>query len=850
MAEEPKKDDKKQKTCKSRRETAVQGTNDNSIVSKCSMAAVGYFDDVFLQEFVSKVTRRAPLIHRGYYIRAVTIDYILKSFLASQPGPKQIVSLGAGFDSAYFRLKAAEGLENVSFYEVDFPEVVKRKCAIIKAKGVLGNLIPGLHQQKPDQNPLIEIHTPGYTLVGVDLTQLNTLEAVLTHCGVDTDRPTLLLSECVLTYMTRRCSSAVLKWASETFANAVFVLYEQINPSDAFGLFMQRHFQVVGSPLRCITAFPTIQSQRERFLKMGWERTEALDMNQFYTSLVTGPQRHLVEMMEPFDEYEEWHLMCGHYMIMCGYIGRCGKLLQDMSEKCFQHVEDTDPELPIVCIEQLPVGYPLLRFGHSSALLNGCSYFVTVGGFGEQGGKHRRLIDVVVTDLNTFDSRIHYPTVDPKTVEVNRMHHVICALKDYSILLIGGRTSPIRLCRQLVRLNFIGLDINQSDSSKTKDASASGHSQDSYDSVSNNIQSEASDAVETGHIGSDDSKSIEGKSNMEQPSDCFCDNLAENVSRQCEVNSKVRNPLVTKPTNINNMPSSDDSGQDNDKTVIEEGNQQCKEIGENKKSANSKCKETGKKGKKSERFKTKTHKNEEFVSTGKGEPLNVDIGVMAESGDVPCPRWRHSALVLDKGGQECIFLFGGRTETVLALNDGYFLDTATGRWTKVSSAESVPARQAHSTTTWGQKVLVSGGLDSVLQPLNSVHTFDIKTCEWKTLTLKGKLLSRYSHTSHVIGEYLVLIGGVNFNHTQPGVALIHLPSLTCQEFPLQCQQKDAIVMLHRHTSVYCGDHSFIVVGGGGNCFSFGTHLNTTPLKLNLANCFNKMDNIVKNRNSD
>ncbi|XP_033762266.1 tRNA wybutosine-synthesizing protein 4-like isoform X2 [Pecten maximus] len=702
MAEEPKKDDKKHKTCKSRRETAVQGTNDNSIVSKCSMAAIGYFDDVYLQEFVSKVTRRAPLIHRGYYIRAVTIDYILKSFLASHQGPKQIISLGAGFDSAYFRLKAVDSLENVSFYEVDFPEVVKRKCAIIKAKDVLGDLIPGLDQQNTDQNPLIEIHTPGYTLVGVDLTQLNTLEAVLTHCGVDTERPTLLLSECVLTYMTRRCSSAVLKWASETFVNAVFVLYEQIHPNDAFGLFMQRHFQVVGSPLRCITAFPTIQSQQERFLKLGWERTEALDMNQFYMALVTGQQRHLVEMMEPFDEYEEWHLMCGHYMVMCGYIGRSGKLLQDMSQKCIKHLNEPDPDLPYVCIEHLPVGYPLLRFGHSSTHLHGSRFFVTVGGFGEQGGKHRRLIDVVVTDLKTFNSRIHYPTVDPKTIEVNRMHHVICALKDNTVLLIGGRTSPIRLCRQLVRLNFIGLDINQSESSNIKDTSSSDHSEqqlktgNSISSDSPSEQVEAGDTTEAGHTGNNDTNV--SKSRTEQSSECFCDNLAENVSRQCGLNSEVRNPLVSKPTNFDNMSKSDEARQDFcelGKSVIEHRNPQGTETGKKENTGNSnrrekgkvqkgrysKSKQTGNVEENSGQTVTKTDKNGKIVS--EGVPLNVDISVITESGDVPCPRWRHSALVVDRGGQECVFLFGGRTETLLALNDGYFLDTATGRWTKV-----------------------------------------------------------------------------------------------------------------------------------------------------------------------
>lgn len=42
----------------------VQGTNDSSVVSKASAAALGYFHDAFLQRFVCKVARRAPLVNR------------------------------------------------------------------------------------------------------------------------------------------------------------------------------------------------------------------------------------------------------------------------------------------------------------------------------------------------------------------------------------------------------------------------------------------------------------------------------------------------------------------------------------------------------------------------------------------------------------------------------------------------------------------------------------------------------------------------------------------------------------------------------------------------------------------
>jgi len=43
-------------------------------------------------------------------------------------------------------------------------------------------------------------------------------------------------------------------------------------------------------------------------------------------------------------------------------------------------------------------------------------------------------------------------------------------------------------------------------------------------------------------------------------------------------------------------------------------------------------------------------------------------------------------------------------------------------------------------------------------------------------------------------------------------------------------------MLHRHSSTYLGDDKFLIIGGGGNCFSFGTHLNITPVILDLSKC--------------
>uniref|UniRef100_A0A3Q3VR42 Uncharacterized protein n=1 Tax=Mola mola TaxID=94237 RepID=A0A3Q3VR42_MOLML len=121
------------------RDTSVQGTNDSSVVSKVSAAAQGYYQDVFLRQFVSKVHRRTPLINRGYYVRWRAVDHCVRSFLhVTENCPlRQIVSLGAGFDSLYFRLHADEALDRVVVFEVDFPDVVQRKAALINSNKTL-----------------------------------------------------------------------------------------------------------------------------------------------------------------------------------------------------------------------------------------------------------------------------------------------------------------------------------------------------------------------------------------------------------------------------------------------------------------------------------------------------------------------------------------------------------------------------------------------------------------------------------------------------------------------------------------------------------------------------------------
>ena len=42
-----------------------------------------------------------------------------------------------------------------------------------------------------------------------------------------------------------------------------------------------------------------------------------------------------------------------------------------------------------------------------------------------------------------------------------------------------------------------------------------------------------------------------------------------------------------------------------------------------------------------------------------------------------------------------------------------------------------------------------------------------------------------------------------------------------------------LVMLHSHGVVLTEDQKLLVIGGGGNCFSFGTHFNAGPVVIDL-----------------
>lgn len=90
----------------------------------------------------------------------------------------------------------------------------------------------------------------------------------------------------------------------------------------------------------------------------------------------------------------------------------------------------------------------------------------------------------------------------------------------------------------------------------------------------------------------------------------------------------------------------------------------------------------------------------------------------------------------------------------------------------------------------------------------------------------GNFPSQYSSTVECHNDIAYIIGGVRCQGDgTAGMIVLHLPSMTWKqcniEKPPDCQP----VILANHTAHYWRE-KIIIFGGGGNCFSFGTHYNS------------------------
>ncbi|XP_077357755.1 leucine carboxyl methyltransferase 1 isoform X1 [Festucalex cinctus] len=294
---------------------AVRATCDDATACKRFAISKGYWKDPYIQYFVRSVgERKAPEINRGYYGRVKGVNHLLDAFIRKTGRDCQVINLGAGLDTTFWRLKD-EDLLPKKYFEVDFPTVVARKIHYInRTKPHLSKPIIETHSTDCLLLDAHSLDSDRYCIIGADLRDTSALDEKLKKVHLNPELPTLLLSECVLVYMTPAQSGNLVHWAAGTFHTAMFVNYEQVNMSDRFGQVMIENLQRRQCTLAGVEVCRSLDSQKDRFLRSGWDHADALDMVTVYSML---PQEDVarIERLEFLDEKELLQQLLQHYSI-------------------------------------------------------------------------------------------------------------------------------------------------------------------------------------------------------------------------------------------------------------------------------------------------------------------------------------------------------------------------------------------------------------------------------------------------------------------------------------------------------------------------------------------------------
>jgi [phosphatase 2A protein]-leucine-carboxy methyltransferase len=333
------------------RDIIIRQTDGDASNSRLSAVSLGYLDDEYARYFLPATTpRRYPLINRGTYVRTSAIDRLVHAFLTtaidavSSPDsgaatPKaQIISLGAGSDTRFFRLSPSHR-QSLLYHELDFVDNVQAKLSAIESTPHLQQNIHQSMHISPDKTSLL---SPTYNLHAIDLRRFAEANPPVIP-NLRSDLPTLLLSECCLCYVPPTTATDILSYFTNALSTAslAIILYEPIRPYDSFGKTMITNLASRGIELQTVKRYYSLAAQRDRLKKAGFTTGQgARDVEQIYYAeeWVSRAERDRVESLEWLDEVEEWKLLASHYCVAWAWRDEQGRPTFDQA---WQNVSGT-----------------------------------------------------------------------------------------------------------------------------------------------------------------------------------------------------------------------------------------------------------------------------------------------------------------------------------------------------------------------------------------------------------------------------------------------------------------------------------------------------------------------------
>lgn len=310
---------------------SIMQTNEEATLCKLDAVRLGYWEDPFLSQMIHgtlRHERKAPDMYKGYYARVKCVDRLVLNFINAIKTSKgveasvQIVNLGAGYDTLYWRLKANTALNNavrIKVVDLDLLPVISKKCHAIRTRKQLFDMLAG--EVREGEIPHAELHSDGYDLVSADMRDTDEISRKLvTACKLDPKIPTIFIAECVLIYMSTDSTKQLLTWIAQAYETAAFINYEQVHMNDHFGQIMFEALKAQGCLLADADACETLEMHENRFVRAGWTRAQAADMNTMCQSLPQADVQR-VDRIAMIDEPEVLQQLFAHYCIVWAYKG-------------------------------------------------------------------------------------------------------------------------------------------------------------------------------------------------------------------------------------------------------------------------------------------------------------------------------------------------------------------------------------------------------------------------------------------------------------------------------------------------------------------------------------------------
>ena len=204
---------------------------------------------------------------------------------------------------------------------------------------------------------------------------------------------------------------------------------------------MMKHFTKLRAPLYSINEYPSLDDQEKRFKNLGWYQAHARNLWDLWSDeeYLGEYSRRSLDVVEPFDEWEEFSLFASHYFLLVA--SSSSSNLRDISFS--MDATDLPDRQPVRRRSNFVLEFaPQSQSGNGQQRRHGSLVPDSECSLGHHGGlgRHSRLSS---SDLYTSSEEISKPlcSFPPDDIPA-RMCHTITAINDNDFLLVGGRSSP------------------------------------------------------------------------------------------------------------------------------------------------------------------------------------------------------------------------------------------------------------------------------------------------------------------------------------------------------------------------------------------------------------------------